>query len=222
MLLDPCRQVGIIWYLFQRRTNGFKLDSRLVLTASDAHEATLSPIRSPGVLHDPVLLAILFTPPDKEHSVINLDPVRLGIDARVAVHTLLVVHEVIRRADRDSHGAVLMNFLHHSCCAATTVVPPDVAKVLNLDGRVAHTTAEIFLMPRQQRCTAQVVVGEVLPGAVRGQQAHLVGPQPDQERVPTFAALIEVRAVQRKIDRERRQRSVLLHDAVPHREHIRG
>lgn len=78
--------------------HGDALDGALVAAPADPEVAVLAPLGAPAVLHDPELLATLWTfaVAHQQHGVVGqLEGVVAVFEAGVVVDALLVVHEVL-------------------------------------------------------------------------------------------------------------------------------
>ena len=67
-----------------KRVGGLGGDTTLVLLVADHLDVSLvAPGRSPGVLHEPVVLATVRAVPDRQHAVVQLGAAAL----RLVIHT---------------------------------------------------------------------------------------------------------------------------------------
>mmetsp|Transcript_26858 Transcript_26858/g.59376 ORF Transcript_26858/g.59376 Transcript_26858/m.59376 type:complete len:267 (-) Transcript_26858:828-1628(-) len=198
---------AVVVGLLQVGEHGLGLDGRLIHATTNAESSLLTPAVAPRVLDTPVLLAIVLTPASHQHGMVDLSPL-LEEGGPVLVDPGLVVHEIVRRLDRNCDGPVAVDLLHHVGLLGPPVEAADVSVLRDLvlvdRGWVAGQLAHAL------RCVV---------GAARlGHQSDVLGPLGDQLRVAPVTALVVLAAEQRELGRESLSAGVVLHDA-PSRGH---
>jgi len=159
-----------------------------------------APVFAPGVLHDPVLVALLrLAPAHTEVAVVDLGPLWLG-HALLAPVTLFVdlldptaLHEqVVGRLLTACDWPVVHNLEHHLPLTAGSLLPADLALVLHLLN---------LLLVFHLAGVAHPVVASVAT-ALGGHHLELRCKFAHEEGVASVATLVEEGTIQRVLDRQ--------------------
>ena len=158
-----------------------RLDAEVVLAAHDAEPALLSPVGSPRVTSDPVLLAVLLAPADHRDGVVHAGGASLvledaslvrlqlagGIDgARDRTTGVDLLHHALLSGNASVLLHVVLGVVLHSVAGiVVTAVAADVdVRALHVLGLVAHAAlggdaALLHQHVRRQHATAAATIG---------------------------------------------------------------
>lgn len=166
-----------------------RLDTEVVDTSDESEVALLAPVASPGVPDDPVLGAVLLTPPDNADIVVQLLPAGL-----VDEHTGGVVDEILGDGDGAGDGSSLVDLVHdvelavHESVLGHTV---DLGLLLSPAASVRQAVLALDLSGAAHAVVEAVrlvgragLVGDVVP----------VDPLVGSARVAAVAALVHILA----------------------------
>ena len=106
------------------------LNTQVVFTTHHASPALLAPVATPGVTHDPVLLAVLLAPAHHGNGVIQ----RMRAGGVLVDSASVVVEEVVGGVDGAGDGTTRVDLLHHSLLAGHTAVLLNEVLGVVLDG----------------------------------------------------------------------------------------
>lgn len=156
------------------RPGDLAFNAQQVLTRRKTHVTHLTPVLTPAVAHDPVLLSLLGTPSNNTDNMVGtLRVFRLGKDATTVLDNRLGVD---RRRDRSTNEDLRLDVLHDILVHLDHSVLGNrrVGEVINLRALTTHTRKGIASTTNVVRLAGRVELGtKSLTRVLRtGQIAH--------------------------------------------------